>query len=247
MKQSIPLDERILYGVKYLSSGKSKEYDKWIIMGDESVRCNYSKSTNLSRLATIYHSGHKFLLTSNLDFEAVEIVTPKMPYYQGMITLTNVWNNVIMAPEFIYEVNPSQGLHVNISHPHLNFETFINTWMIIEPYILRNLPEQRFKRLKGYALPLTYPIEDDFEINRVGATPYQRALQNKNMAVAIRGYDTPDARLEVRIYQGTMDLQEIVDWTGFCVFITATSMINPTITIEEFRNILPDSLQRFVF
>lgn len=250
LKQLVPNHERKLYDIDYIPSNEATEYDRWHLMHDDSVFChpgiNMGGKIYPLEYSRFYHEGLEYQLQSDsgIYFHPIEIVTPKMTYYSGLIALTNMWNKVFMSKEYVYNINNSQGLHINLSHPKLNANRFLDSWIKLEPYIIRNLPDYRLQSIKDWAIPFTYPVNPGSRIAQWNI--YERAFSYKYMALGIRTNFKYGRRIEVRIYQSTMDLQEIIDWTSFCVFIAAMSITYPNFDIEQFRSLLPPTLHKFI-
>lgn len=158
-----------------------------------------------------------------------------MPFYTGIQVLEKVWEDVIMTDDITYLVNDTQGLHVNMSYGGQDKQWrhhFIDIWLTLEPVIVKNLPI--YRQNSEYALPLTskkYRRSDKYIV----------ALE-KYVAVSLRN----PGRIEVRIYQGTMDIAEIIDWTAFCVQLLAIAIIDSRMSYDEIFELLPANLQRFI-
>jgi hypothetical protein len=111
----------------------------------------------------------------------------------------------------LYTVNPSQGLHINISHPLMDRKNFLYWWVIYEKIILKLMPKDR--RKSEFAQPLT-----KFKHEMINTS-----LTDKYVAVRTHG-----GRLEVRLREGSMSFFDIYFWLLFCViflFKTITSSI----------------------
>jgi hypothetical protein len=217
---------------------KSTDYTKWNIISDETINCEANKTSQY------YYLGEEITLPTNKDFFPLEIVSPKLLYNIGMKIYEDIWNNIIMSKNFYYCTNDSQGLHINLSYPKMNVNKFIYIWNdIVEEHVLRNLPEYRLEQLQIYAVPYK---NRPYRYSRHNLYTY--ALQ-KHVPVGVRKDDFGNERIEIRVYQSTMNITEIMEWLTFCVYLLAISVYvrNPyEINIDYIREILPKKLHHFI-
>lgn len=214
------------------SDFKPENYDTWIIMPDASISC--SKVGDREKDTFCYSEGKIEILQKceTQNFYPVEIITPKMKYQYGIGVLKNVWDFAIMKDNIRYTVNDSHGLHINISNKHMDSSKFIFEWIKFEPLILSFLPNYRLKVLEEVAFPLSRSVDGsviDF-------------AKTKGVSVGIRNYNTSDERLEIRIYQGTMLLDEVIYWTNFCVIFLAMTISYQGNTLDNMLTQLVNDL-----
>lgn len=170
-------------------------YDTWIIIPDHSVECN--KNAECISKNSVY--------CEDMQFFPVEIVTPVLIGLLGMKVFTYVYYGVLLSDNFIYARNFSQGLHINLSHPQMHLQKFINLWASIEPVIWQSLPSAR----RFAALPFAYPIYNDTD-----------RVYEKFSSVHIH-----KGRIEIRLFEGTMEYLDIMMWLQFCMIILEQSII----------------------
>ena len=111
-------------------------YDKWRVQPDDSLGCSVGPSRERD-LSCVYNGATQRLSDCDkLDFFPVEIITPVLTVPRGLKEFTMVWYSTILANNFVYTVNDSQGLHINISHLDVDARRFLYWWRAFEPIIL---------------------------------------------------------------------------------------------------------------
>jgi hypothetical protein len=135
------------------------KYINWLITTDSSINC--SSNDNLS-------STHKEFFPLNepnvCNFTSYEIVTPILNYTpKGISDFKDLLEQVLFYKDYLYEVDDSQGLHINISNPSQDKLKFLRFWWYFEPVILDFVPYSR--RFSEYAIPLRRRLStiDDLE------------------------------------------------------------------------------------
>jgi hypothetical protein len=166
-----------------------KIYDKntWMIDEDTSISCDKH------------------------EFYPIEIITPVFTYKKEEFErFKNVFKMIKNENEFMYEINKTQGIHINISHPNQDHLKFLKIWWIYEPIILRFIPFERQNCLEKIAKPLRKIFKDLKDIEDNYKSYYDSKL-SKYSAVSIR-----DDRFEIRIVNPSMDIEHILNWTKLC-------------------------------
>ena len=108
-------------------------------------------------------------------------------------------------------------------------------WSSIEKEILSHLPEYRLDNLRYFAAPL-YTMKDVYAESH-----------GKYTSVGIRKPGTLDERLEIRIYQGTMNIDEILAWLDFCIFfLSITIFYDESVDIKSLENLFPKHSRKFL-
>lgn len=198
-------------------------YDRWIIMPDSSLECDYrpgasqGDGTLTEKYCVI--RGHKFTggRCQKYVFYPVEIVSPKLTGFVGLKYFTMMWHGVLMGDSMVYSVNETQGLHTNISNPNMNPAKFLKLWTQFEYVILQIIGEERRQTSITMATPLSYGLGTGFSLEELAS--------QKFIAISLKKGNSP--RLEVRIHSGTMDYTEIVNWTAFCMWMLCISIVIP--------------------
>lgn len=199
-------------------------YDHWLLMPDDSLSCSVQDQTEncVSKNESLSVD-----FCRQYNFYPIEIITPKLSAKDGFNNVKEIWNRCIMSDRFIYTVNDTQGLHVNISHPQMNISRFVKWWLLLEEEIISHLPEYRQESIMDFAVPLGMMGDRVEEL-----------IRDKYGALSTRNPD----RIEIRLFQGTMNLDEIQAWTFFCLYLLAVSIVidPPTkITLEQVYKYIP--------
>jgi hypothetical protein len=210
-------------------------YDSWRIQPDLSVGC--SIKTDQEEDTTCIHRLHKKRLKycRKYDFFPVEIITPKLSVPRGFDEFITVWFGLIMGENFVYTSNTTQGLHINISHKKINslrsIEKFVGWWKTFEPIVLQILPQYRRVEGTSYAVPLTHDSVQHTPTMELLTDPRSKhfAINLQNVPSRVSDSTQPNkTRLEVRIYQGSMDIYEIYYWAMFCIIFLNMSIVIDT-------------------
>jgi len=125
-------------------SEKFTNYDTWILMEDGSIDCNKEGPCVVKN--DLYCEGLKFF--------PVEIVTPILIGILGIKVFTYVYYGFLLSDNFVYRVNSSQGLHINLSHPKVNDKQFVEMWKCVEPALFESLSPTRKNTSWDYARPV---------------------------------------------------------------------------------------------
>ena len=149
----------------------------------------------------------------------IEIVTPIIGYYKNSIdTFQKVYDNVIKHPDFLYEVNDSQGLHITISHPNHKTKNFLQFFWYFEPIIIRFLPFNRQLKLEGMAKPLRSQFTNFEDID-------EKIIKKKYSAVNVR-----KDSYEIRIINPDIYNYDHIYWVHLLIGLLWCSI---TIPIEK--------------
>jgi hypothetical protein len=194
------------YGIEWNTNDEYKsenKYDKWSVTHDISIDCSKEKITCIKE-------GHKTNVKKcqSLSFYPIEIITPKLKGKIGLQTFMYVWYGYIMSNNIVYTSNRTQGLHINLSHPNMNKNGFLNLWASYEPIIIQLLPLYRRLAIDIYAAP----------ISNLDKKLY---LNNGKFFSVRKGED----RMEVRIGEGSIDFFDVYFWNLFCIILFAISIV----------------------
>lgn len=225
---------------------RTTRYDQWVIMPDSSLECDYRKGTDSDQLKQKYCVLKGKIVgrekCSNFVFYPVEIVSPKLTGKLGLRFLTLFWHGVLLADNTVYSVNQSQGLHTNISNPNMDANKFLKLWVYFEPIVLQIIGTERRLGSWSMASPLSGAMKTNFTLMELA--------NGKFVSVSLKDGNSP--RLEVRIRGGSMDYNEVVKWTTFCMLMLTFSVIIPedkiptpgaypeTFTIENKNDLLSE-------
>lgn len=141
-------------------------YDKWYVVKDDTIKCNYKKLSKTHRppkenyciLRAQKKTGED---CPKLVFYPVELVMPILYGGIGLKYITIFWNGMIFGKNLVYSVNSTQGLHTNISHSKLDINKFLDIWVYFEPIIWQIIGQTRRKQIikggysQGHAIPLS--------------------------------------------------------------------------------------------
>ena len=202
-------------------------YDHWLLMPDDSLSCSAEDDREYDVDCVAKNESLNIDFCRQYNFYPIEIITPKLSAKDGFNLVNDIWNRCIMSDQFIYTVNDTQGLHVNISHPQMNITRFVKWWLLLEDEIISHLPEHRQATIMDFAVPLGMMGDRVEEL-----------IRDKYGALSTRNPD----RIEIRLFQGTMNLDEIREWTFFCLYLLAVSIVidPPTeITLEQVYKYIP--------
>ena len=172
--------------------GNEKDYDdkKWHLDFDTSISCS-----------------------GELTFFPMEIVTPIINYRpESISTFKKIYDKVIINRDFVYEINKTQGLHINLSHPLQNSLTFLQWFWYFEPVIIKFLPIYRQSKIFEQAKPLRMIFPTFKDIEKDYRQYYSNAQLSKYSAVSIK-----PSRFEVRIIDPGIEYIHLINWTNFLV------------------------------
>jgi hypothetical protein len=196
------------------------KYKRWSIMHDTSVKCDGKFEEQKCVIEGKKEDDGK---CENLTFYPIEIVSPKLKGNRGLKILENIFKHWLYQNGIVYLTNESQGLHINISHPHMVPWVFIRIWKDFEYVIFATLP--LFRRQKS---DFFFPINKN--------TNYR--FNQKYSSVHVHdNNDIEQNRLEIRIYEGTMILEDIYIWTKFCMSLLVLSIMNPYFDVKDMSDV----------
>jgi hypothetical protein len=138
----------------------------------------------------------------------VEIITPIMTQPEDF---ENIFQNIILDKKFTYISNDTQGIHINISHPKQDTLNFLKFWWYFEPLFLRFLSLKRQLKIEKYAKPLRKIFENFYDIEK-SYEKYYKIADSKYSAVSVK-----KDRFEIRIIDGSMDCEFIMNWLKLCI------------------------------
>jgi len=194
VKNRVTFYERIKdLGFKVKLTGYSHEMENelWKVGDDGSVRRNISSDD--------MH-----------EYQSVELTTPKLCAIDGLKkvkTIINIWN------EIGGKVNKSCGFHVHINAYSFNekdIARLLLVWMKIEPVIYFLVPPSR--RNNYYTKMLRHEISSTIGRLLLGFVSSEDRYYAVNR-VAYERYRT----IEFRIHEGTLNFEEVKNWTIFCL------------------------------
>ena len=190
-------------------------YKDWLITTDSSIRCSSRYSNSYS---------HKEFYPLNTpavcDFRSYEIVTPILNYTPaGISNLRDILEKVLFYKDFLYEIDDSQGLHINISNPEQDKLKFLMFWLYFEQVILNFVPYAR--RYSEYAKPLLQQIGDIDDLIEEWETFYNSPNEGpgKYSAVSVK-----DNRFEIRIVNADMRPDHMINWVSFLATLLDVSI-----------------------
>lgn len=194
---------------------RAARYDQWIIMPDSSIECNYNKYLQ-EKYCVLQGKRITGKQCKKFAFYPIEIITPKLTGYIGLKYITLFWYGILTAYDMVYSVNETQGLHVNISHPNMDRNSFLNLWSYFEPIILQILSADRRENIWYMAVPVSSTVQ-------IFGSDYDTITQNKFLSVGVKKGNSP--RLEVRIQAGSMDYISVTRWLMFCMWFLCLSVV----------------------
>ena len=190
-------------------------YKDWLITRDSSIRCSDRRKQSYS------HKEFYPLNTPKVcDFVSYEIVTPILNYTPaGISNLRDILEKVLFYKDFLYEIDDSQGLHINISNPKQEKLEFLVFWLYFEKVILNFVPYAR--RYSEYAKPLREQIGDIDDLILEWETFYSSPNEGpgKYSAVSVK-----DNRFEIRIVNADMRPDHMINWVSFLATLLDVSI-----------------------
>jgi hypothetical protein len=134
---------------------------------------------------------------SDHDNLPVEIISPIFSGRDVFVRIPDVFHGVFQ--HFRYEINNTQGFHVHISHPKLEMVRFFQVWNYFEEVLFSFVHSSR--------------SQNSFCQRRHGTS---MAYHVKHQAARM----VSRHHVEIRIHQGTMELDEILHWIHLCLALT---------------------------
>jgi hypothetical protein len=204
------IDEDYVYSGKkydepyYKDVEKKISYTNWNITDDLSISCDDDDD-------------------NNIEFYGVEIITPILPYPLGLKTFEIVFDNILFSNNIIYEYDETQGIHINISSIHMNKLSFLKFWWFFEPILLTFVPKER--RNNKYAIPLRSRFKDYQDMTANWEEFYSsESTEYKDPKYTALSVKTD--RIEVRLVNGGINKEKIINWTKLCFNILFLSISN---------------------
>lgn len=209
------------YITKYVDEDYDiEDYFRWYVTRDVTVSCK-----NTCREGEEYHP--------------LELISPILEYNtEGNELIAHTIN--VLNENFNFEINKTQGLHINISYLNQNIDDplilrFLEVWYYFEPTILSFLPDWRLETINKFANPLR-KIFDNIQDLRSSYKKFYKSsrLYTKYSAVNVK----PD-RFEIRIVPPSMDLDHIQKWIELLCNLLYCSITKDYIDDDLFSFILP--------
>lgn len=225
---------------------KEGDYSMWTITTDSSVTCAEIGETKEEKENNYYcKNGNTFLLCDKLDitYTPVEIVSPVFQS-ADLYILSFIIMGWLFGNRLTYNVNMSQGLHVNISNDKMNLRRFLKLWYVFEPLVEYFISQKRVFELDYAELLHTSSFLGD-ELKDITEDQIQTMKNDKEakyLAVNIRN----SGRIEVRIHQGTLDIEELYNWTALCMLLLSVSIM-VDIDISDFIGLSNQQLFDILF
>jgi hypothetical protein len=163
-------------------------------------------------------------------FYPTEIVSRIFSYNDGYFgEFVDVYNKILMSDEFVYMVNDSQGMHINISFPNFlnatSVHKVIQWWAYFDPAVRTFVAPARkdthwAQDISTKIGPTGQSVADDW-----AGFYAQKTDETKYTSINVKN----DGRLvEIRIVEGSMMLDFIEDWTTFCCRFVAAALLSDT-------------------
>jgi hypothetical protein len=206
-------DSEVSYSSRY--NNKPTEYFRWFVTEDSSIHCNKD-------------------CRNNEKYHALELVSPILEYNNdGLEILHKMVGR--LNDRFTFEVNNTQGLHVNMSYygQRKDFDEgnltlifkFFKAWFNYEKQIISLLPPTRKRELADTAKPLNDEYRQGFREFEKKAGDIFKTIEtagvwpNKYLSVNLK-----KDRFEVRIAPPGMDIKNIENWTRLCLEFLKSSL-----------------------
>ena len=163
----------------------------------------------------------KLQLGKSCNFHPTEIISPITKYTKtDVINFFGTYERILFQENFVYEMNDTQGMHINLSHPLAiqNPLLFLRFWWYFEPIILTFLPKQRHEAISVMARPLR-KIFKTLEILEYNWQEYYADGISKFSAVAIK-----KDRIEIRVIDSNLIPNNILMWLKFLTRLLFVSL-----------------------
>jgi len=199
---------------KYSPDPLYTDYGVWMVTIDRSIRCGLSDSVFIKSNSYVSRD-------DECIFYGVELVSPKTNYTkEGYSAFNRVVEQVVLNPHFSYDINKSQGMHINVSHPDQDKLKMLKAWWYFEPMILTLVPPER--RHSKYAVPLRERFKTIEELESTWEEFFADAEEPpaKYTALCVK----PN-RFEIRIIPATMNVSHITAWLTFSVRFMFSSIV----------------------
>ena len=189
------------------------DYTKWSVTYDGSVECDAVNKIS-------YLQGEKTNEPCTKKNIALELVTPIYNYSLDYGVFEYVVNKTLFSDEFVYESNPSQGMHINVSYLGHDYNPLkvLEMWWYFEPLIMKFIPLHR--RYSRFAKPLRgiFPTIED--LRQTETTFYANPDKPRAKYTALC---KKSDRFEFRLVPASMSIEHIMCWLGFCVRFVVSS------------------------
>lgn len=217
------------------------KYKVWNIVQDGSISCDTGLNSEDSDFMYYTTKGVKTSKKSNSViktcsdkelFYSGELISPVYSFPQGLTELELVYDKCFNT-NFIFEVNKSQGLHINISNPvfnglsllqKINTLKFLEAWWIFEPILFKLVDISRSTSTSiEYCVPLRTRFKTLEDLRKNWANFYSILTNNNSKYTAV---SVKENRFEIRIIQGSADKEFIINWIVFLNYFMTSSIIN---------------------
>jgi len=235
---------------EFENDNSPNKYKVWNIVEDLSLGCD----TGNSEFLYYTKKGMKTKKSNNVDiqtcsnnelFNSAEFISPVYDFPEGILELGKIFNNCFNN-NIIFEVNRSQGFHINISSSLMNGETmmyklnmlrFIKAWWYFEDVFFKLVDISRCN-LRGagtYCAPLRKQFTDYQDIENRWEKFYMNSMlkketvnkESKHMALSVK-----DNRFEIRIIEGTADITLMLNWIVLLNYFMISTLIKDIPSLE---------------
>lgn len=190
-------------------------YNVWTVTVDYSVHCETEDSVLKAKLEKEKYEHCKFT--------SIELVSPKTSYSkEGYSKFVNTLENVVLDKRFVYDVNRSQGMHINVSHPDQDKLKTLLAWWYFEPVLLSFVPANR--RISRFAVALREHFSTVTKLEAEWEDFYEECEEPpaKYTTLCVK----PN-RFEFRLVPASMQSDHILAWLGLCVRFVFASIVKP--------------------
>ena len=208
----------------YVEDDPKLDYRNWTIMADMSVGCPDAEEANDAELKGKYCViKGRYTDCPPIQFFQEEIITEVlyMKDFSGLRKLKAVWFNCIMSDNLTYLINSTQGFHIHLSNPNLDLYKFLKLWYVYEPVIKNILPPERRVALVEFAKDVRLMCS----LGQLKDRQLPKLSNPKYYAVNTSHFKPDSCRLEIRVYPGTADFTEILNWILFCLLFASSSIL----------------------
>ena len=192
---------------------KCSDYTKWMVTSDATLYCH---PTNLAEPEYTIDYKKKTTDLPPLNFYPVEFVSPILNIKE-LNNILLIFHGWLLDSKLIYTVNDTQGLHVNLSYnldTNVNYKNnFAKLWYIFEPVVLNMITENRRDINEEWEIQSKLKFSEiDYKLNT-------NIFNSKNTNLKIHS-----DRLELRVFDGTMDVDEILNNVRFSILLLSASI-----------------------
>jgi hypothetical protein len=237
------------------------DYTKWNLVIDGSVECKVGIHDD-ARLH--YYRPNSKEKIANCTFYPIEIVSPILKFDEEpkFNTLSNFYENFIFNDRFVYMVNSSQGLHINISFKDIPLSDYIPAiikyWIYYENVFFSFITEERqedprfSRRMTNLTTNNGKSVKDDWKnyFNLPDEVIFDdQNIPTKRKYVALNIKDNGNI-IECRFIDGSISLEFIKIWTDLLINFLATvilSIINKDPDPNPNLDLCPENLFEFIY